>query len=794
MTFARALCVLVSLLGLAAATRAQDVDVDRLVERWSDVDATRERIVVLQTQLESSSELGLIDTTTHEILESALERVRGSLDGHEQRLELELDRVERLHIDDPDGVADVLMAGAQAYEDEGFDVAAHWLRGTLAILEDRAALAPPPASLSERSLDQRCALVERFILDRHDLAAGLADADGEWTYETDAGVRIAIRALVAEPSWGIAAAGVAPPDGELTPELFIHLIDLIESWFEAYDASELDHVAEVDDFLRCLWSLRAEGVYFPEDHATTLERLIATVTGRYSDGEWDVEDVEALAYVLADLHGDADYDGVWAGAEPPGRYALGGAFDEARLRTWEIVAETERDDPRRLQRLHTAYLLDSLVVVEDDVRGVVADAFDWIALLDVQRLVIAAGYAVPGLEVGAAFDASTGLAISALLEDAQRHPAVAWTGPIDGLFTSAFAAHVAGLARSAVDEPLVAVLLEVAPALERLTASGIYDTRDAPKWAEAARTLFIGHHIAALERIVATVFDVPGLVVDETWSAATTQGVAWYVEALQHETGFVVDDDDRGLYTSAFASHLDAWLVSFDPSDDAVVARDALAYLVAAGVYDVDRERLRLTPPPVIVAAEVVPTDDAYAFTTAGLPRLDNAWAAGVLVTVNGFVWELGSWGVGKWIESKHGPAAQRRFEEESRVQLEAFMAQYPKFGRLLNMLGVWLSLGGAFAIWYVRQTGATGMQAFKIGAGFEFVESVVAFFAERAAFGDVDFFVVFTMTVVSCVITGFTAQTMAKNRTPVLGIEVVFIGLLLVVTYFTFITDGTFA
>ncbi|MFG0316429.1 MAG: hypothetical protein ACF8XB_04090, partial [Planctomycetota bacterium JB042] len=442
-TFVGGVALLLCVIG-SATTTAQDVDGPRLVERWADVASSRDRVASLRADLEASATQGLVETSTHDVFKLALAGAEASLVERQERLELELDRLAQAYRDDPDGVAAQLLTIAQSLDDAERPTAAMWLRGTLMILEENAALAPLPERLPEELLTNYQAVVRRFLIDYFDADVSIDDVPGGWDDATEAGVRVAIREVTSQAEWGLDDAGIDRPDGVLTPELYIHLMGLHDAWLEALDPEGLAFVIDVGDFLRSLWHLRAARVYLPEPHAVTAERLLGTLTGGRVDGRWSPEDVAPLVALLAAVRADPSYAADWP-EEGGGTYSLGVPFTALQGLAWSVVAEVEgeegRDREALVQALHFAYLVDSMVECEAAVREVAAVEFERQALRTVQEIALDAGFWIPRLTVGAEWGAPTGLAVSAFVEELQLRADVGWTGDVDGLYSQAFRAH-----------------------------------------------------------------------------------------------------------------------------------------------------------------------------------------------------------------------------------------------------------------------------------------------------------------------------------------------------------------
>lgn len=654
-----------------------DLDHEWLVEVWSGVNRSQDRVETLTVSLEESAKLGLIDSVAHEALLGALDRERGRLESRRSDLYDALDTVFKSYKESPIEIAAMFQQAIGHYESIGKTRSANWLRDTLDLFQGQVQLAPIPPPLEERYEANNIAQVQQFLVTYMHAQVSIDDANGIWDQATEDDVMSAVRHFETSPDWNLNSQN---PRGVLTPELYLDLLDQREYFLitEAYS----DEIFDAEDFLQNLWSLRNQRIYVPESFIILADRLLANLLGVLPNGLWEVQDIRHLGEFFGALQQDPLYEAEWPSVDS--EEYLYELFDHVWLVAEWIFQDPSYSDEYKRQALLIGYFIEALIEIEAETRDVTEAYLTVLALETVQETIISSGFQVSGLVVGQDWGILTAVGLSAYITDLQDSSALQWMGDRNGLYTTAFASHLrAWLDTLDPEHPTVWALLEFANAMDRLVARGVYSPSNASS--------LVQQHLTDLH-------------------AASQR------------------------------------------------ASNSAGSSVAGGSVD--------------------------------------WWNAFLLTWANGFAFEWGDELVCEWVKYVHGDIRAKEFEEYANDLLLKASNQGPKRVMLFAMIGRMMSVIGFIAAIFagVKMHHNAG-KAFQAGMVFEIAEGIVSYFGEWHTMGRPPFLFAVGFTLIAGLITGGQASLVSgepssspKRAVRLTIAEIVFTAIFSFAIYSTFV------
>jgi len=462
-----------SLQAQATNPNPPELDHEWLVEVWSGVNRSQQRVETLTNSVEESAKLGVIDGVGHQALVGALNRERDRLESRRLDLVDALDVAFESYENSPGPMFRLFQDAIDYYESIGKTRSADWLRDTLELFQGQAQLAPIPPPLEKKFEDNNVAQVQQFLVTFMPARVAIVDASGVWDQATEDGVKVAIQHFETSPVWGQESQ---ISQGVLTPELYLDLLDQREYILIREEYS--DEVFGAEAFLQSLWSLRNQRVYVPESFIVLADRLLASLLGVSPNGRWEVQDIRLLGEFFGALQEDPLYEAGWPSVDSADY--LYDLFDHVWLVAEEIFQDPSYTDEYERQALLIGYFIEALIEIEEETRHVTEAYLTVLALETVQETIISSGFQVSDLVVGQEWGGATALGLSAYITDLQESPALQWTGDNDGLYTTAFASHLRDwLDTLDPEHPTVWALSEFANAMDRLVDQGVYSPSNA---------------------------------------------------------------------------------------------------------------------------------------------------------------------------------------------------------------------------------------------------------------------------------------------------------------------------
>ncbi len=211
-----------SLQAQATNPNPPELDHEWLVEVWSGVNRSQQRVETLTNSVEESAKLGVIDGVGQQALVGALNRERDRLESRRLDLIDALDVAFESYENSPGPMFRLFQDAIDYYESIGKTRSADWLRDTLELFQGQAQLAPIPPPLEKKFVENNVAQVQQFLVTFMPARVAIVDASGVWDQATEDGVKVAIQHFETSPVWGQESQ---ISQGVLTPELYLDLLD-----------------------------------------------------------------------------------------------------------------------------------------------------------------------------------------------------------------------------------------------------------------------------------------------------------------------------------------------------------------------------------------------------------------------------------------------------------------------------------------------------------------------------------------------------------------------------------------
>ena len=261
----------------------------------------------------------------------------------------------------------------------------------------------------------------------------------------------------------------------------------------------------------------------------------------------------------------------------------------------------------------------------------------------------------------------------------------------------------------------------------------------------------------------------PGFAVDGAWGTDDESVVAEYIKSLQSFPELGQGRAADGRWTAELSQAMRSLLSELDPEQEQVKTwqafTDAMDHLAEVGVYQGPQQAAQFAiqpPPPGVFSAPALQPAPTQESISSG-----DYWRACVLSWANGFLWEFGDEIIAKLIEREDGNSARAEaFREQVPDLMERASDSNAIILMICAMFGYSVSIFGEAAIVFVGlQTERRPYKAFKLGAGVEILEEIVALLGEYSTMGSVNFQAALIMGGAAALVTGCLAAAAAGNK-----------------------------